>query len=87
MSRTPKCRTRRHFYNRLRNEPKTVRTTHNRRFTPIGVIVGTWLVHLLGLREILAIQIGGESFPIVWCIIGAALLVALLNLLRPRRRG
>ena len=52
----------------------------------IGAIVGTWLAHLLGLREILAIQIGGESFPIVWSIIGAALFVALLNLLRPRRR-
>ena len=52
----------------------------------IGAIVGTWLAHLLGLREILAIQIGGESFPIVWSIIGAALFVALLNVLRPRRR-
>ena len=52
----------------------------------VGAIVGTWLAHLLGLREILAIPFGGESFPIVWSIIGAALFVALLNLLRPRRR-
>ena len=52
----------------------------------IGAIVGTWLAHLLGLSEILAIQIGSQSFPIVWSIIGATLFVALLNLLRPRRR-
>ena len=52
----------------------------------IGAILGTWLAHLLGLGEILAIQIGGQSFPIVWSIIGAALFVAVLNLLRPRQR-
>ena len=53
----------------------------------IGAVLGTWLAHLLGLGEILAIQFGGQSFPIVWSIIGAALFVALLNVLRPRRRG
>ncbi len=52
----------------------------------VGAILGTWLARLLGLGEILAIQIGGQSFPIVWSIIGAALFVALLNVLRPRRR-
>lgn len=52
----------------------------------VGAILGTWLAGLLRLEEILAIQIGGKSFPIVWSIIGAALFVALLNLLRPRRR-
>ena len=52
----------------------------------VGAILGTWLAHLLGLGEILAIQFGGQSFPIVWSIIGAALFVALLNFLRPRRR-
>ena len=52
----------------------------------VGAILGTWLAHLLGLGEILAIQFGGQSFPIVWSIIGAALFVALLNFLRPRRQ-
>ena len=52
----------------------------------IGAIVGTWLARLLGLSEILAIQIGSQSFPIVWSIIGATLFVALLNFIRPRRR-
>ena len=53
----------------------------------VGAILGTWLARLLGLSEILAIQVGGQSFPIVWSIIGAALFVALLNVLRPRQRG
>ena len=52
----------------------------------IGAILGTWLAHLMGLGEILAIQFGGQSFPIVWSIIGAALFVAILNFLRPRQR-
>ena len=52
----------------------------------VGAILGTWLGRLLGLGEILAIQFGGQSFPIVWSIIGAALFVALLNLLNRRRR-
>ena len=53
----------------------------------VGAILGTWLARLLGLSEILAIQVGGQSFPIVWSIIGAALFVALLNFLNRRRRG
>ena len=52
----------------------------------IGAVLGTWLAHLLGLKELFAIQVGGQSFPIVWSIIGAALFVAVLNFLRPRRR-
>ena len=52
----------------------------------VGAILGTWLGRLLGLEEILAIQFGGQSFPIVWSIIGAALFVALLNVLNRRRR-
>lgn len=51
----------------------------------VGAILGTWLARLMGLSEILAIQVGGQSFPIVWSIIGAALFVALLNLLSRRR--
>jgi uncharacterized membrane protein YeaQ/YmgE (transglycosylase-associated protein family) len=50
----------------------------------IGAMLGAWLARLLGLGEILAIQIGGHPFPIAWSIIGAALFVAVLRLLRPR---
>lgn len=50
----------------------------------IGALLGTWLAGVLGLAELLPVQIGGHPFPIIWSIIGAALFVALLNLLRPR---
>jgi hypothetical protein len=39
----------------------------------------------MGLPELLTIQVGGQPFPVVWSIIGAALFAALLNLARPRR--
>lgn len=52
----------------------------------IGAILGTWIANAIGAGEILTVDVGGQSFPIVWSIIGAALFVALLNILRPRRR-
>lgn len=52
----------------------------------IGAILGTWLARLMGLSEILAVQVGGQSFPIIWSIMGAALFVAILNLAKPRRK-
>jgi uncharacterized membrane protein YeaQ/YmgE (transglycosylase-associated protein family) len=52
----------------------------------IGAILGTWLAELVGVREMLAVQIGGQSFPVVWSIIGATAFVAILNLMRSGRR-
>ena len=51
----------------------------------IGALLGVWLANLLGLPRAIAVSIGGESFPVLWSIIGAALFVALLGLFR--RRG
>jgi len=51
----------------------------------IGALFGTWLARQLGLPEPLSVQIGGESFPILWSIIGSALLVAGLAMLNRRR--
>lgn len=51
----------------------------------IGALVGSWLARVAGLPEILSVQIGNQPFPLVWSIIGAALFVAVLNLLS--RRG
>ena len=51
----------------------------------IGALLGTWLAGMLGLPELLAIPAGGMRFPIIWSIIGAALFVAVINLIsRPR---
>ena len=47
--------------------------------------LGTWIAHQMGLPELLTIQVGGQPFPVVWSIIGAALFAAIMNLARPRR--
>jgi len=50
----------------------------------IGALLGMWIARALGLAELFAVQIGGESFPIIWSIIGSALFVAVLGLFRRR---
>jgi uncharacterized membrane protein YeaQ/YmgE (transglycosylase-associated protein family) len=52
----------------------------------IGAFFGLWLGQQLGLPEPFPITIQGETFPILWAIIGSALLSALLGLIS-RRRG
>lgn len=52
----------------------------------IGALLGHWLSGLLGLPELIPLQIGGQPFPLVWSIIGAALFAALLGLLTGRRK-
>lgn len=47
----------------------------------IGALFGMWIAGALGLKEMLAISIGGQTFPIIWSIIGAALFVGILGLL------
>ena len=51
----------------------------------IGALLGTYLAHALGLPELFRINIAGESFPIVWSIIGLALFVAVISLITRRR--
>jgi len=51
----------------------------------IGALLGSWIASSLGLSEILAINVAGNPFPIVWSIIGAALFVAALSLITRRR--
>lgn len=52
----------------------------------IGALLGTWLARLLGMGEILSIQVGDHPFPIVWSVVGATLFVSILRMLR-RRSG
>jgi uncharacterized membrane protein YeaQ/YmgE (transglycosylase-associated protein family) len=52
----------------------------------VGAYIGVWLAAQLGLPEIFAISIDGESFPIVWGIVGSALLSLILGLFTSRRR-
>jgi uncharacterized membrane protein YeaQ/YmgE (transglycosylase-associated protein family) len=51
----------------------------------IGALIGMWLGRSLGLPELFVISIGGTRFPIIWSIIGSALFVAVLGLLKRGR--
>lgn len=51
----------------------------------IGALLGPWVAQQLELPEPFVIQIGGQPFPILWSIIGAALFVALIHLISRRR--
>lgn len=51
----------------------------------IGALLGPWVAQALGLPEPLMINIGGQPFPVLWSIIGAALFVALIHLVSRRR--
>ncbi|MGA9532086.1 MAG: GlsB/YeaQ/YmgE family stress response membrane protein [Anaerolineales bacterium] len=45
----------------------------------VGAFLGTWLARNMGLPLLLEVSVGGVSFPILWAILGAALLVALVG--------
>jgi uncharacterized membrane protein YeaQ/YmgE (transglycosylase-associated protein family) len=52
----------------------------------VGALLGSWLAGALGLPLVLTVSVGGQPFPIIWSVVGAALFVALLGLItRPRR--
>lgn len=48
----------------------------------IGAFVGLWVARQFGLPELFTITVSGNSIPIVWSIIGSALLVAALSIIR-----
>ncbi len=47
----------------------------------IGALVGRYLASALGLPDVLDVQIGDKTFPLVWSIIGSALFVAVVSFL------
>lgn len=52
----------------------------------IGAVLGSWLARQLGLSELMSLQIGAKSYPVVWSVIGASLFVGLLTFLAGDRR-
>lgn len=52
----------------------------------VGALIGSWLRAELGLPEPFPIEIQGQSFSLIWAIIGAALFVAVISLISGRRR-
>jgi len=51
----------------------------------IGAIIGVWIADALHLPHLFYVRIAGESFPIIWSIIGSALFVALISFITRRR--
>ncbi len=51
----------------------------------IGAFLGMWLARTLHLPEPFLISIQGESFPLLWSIIGSALFCGVLGFLTRRR--
>jgi len=53
----------------------------------MGAMIGPWMALQLGLPELFMIRIGDEPFPIIWSIIGAAVVAMLVGILTPKRRS
>ena len=51
----------------------------------IGALLGPWIASQLSLSEPFVLRLSGQSFPILWSIIGAALFIAFLHLISGRR--
>jgi uncharacterized membrane protein YeaQ/YmgE (transglycosylase-associated protein family) len=51
----------------------------------LGALLGTWIADGLGLPSLLAISVDGRSIDVLWAILGAVLLLAILSLVRRRR--
>ncbi len=51
----------------------------------IGAFLGLWLARSLHLPEPFLISVQGETFPLMWSIIGSALFCAVLGFLSRRR--
>lgn len=52
----------------------------------VGALIGMWLARQMGMPELFALHIGGQSFPVIWSIIGSALFVAVIGLISRSRR-
>jgi uncharacterized membrane protein YeaQ/YmgE (transglycosylase-associated protein family) len=50
----------------------------------IGAFLGMWLSRQLGLSELFAITIEGETFPVLWSIIGSTIFMVILGLITRR---
>ena len=51
----------------------------------IGALLGLWVARRLGLPEPFPVEVGGQVFPVIWSIVGAALFVAVIGLITRRR--
>ena len=52
----------------------------------LGAFIGMWFARQFGLPELIPITVDGETFPVVWSVVGSAILSLLLGLLTRGRR-
>jgi uncharacterized membrane protein YeaQ/YmgE (transglycosylase-associated protein family) len=48
----------------------------------IGAYIGLWMSGKFGLPELLTIKIGGKVFPVIWSVVGSAILTFIVALIR-----
>ena len=53
----------------------------------LGAYIGMWLAQQFNLPAFFVLQVDGRDFPIIWAIIGSALLSAGLGLIFRYRRA
>lgn len=51
----------------------------------VGALIGWWFARHFGFPEPLPVRIGPQTFPVVWSVLGSALLVFCLSLITRRR--
>lgn len=51
----------------------------------IGALLGSWMSSQLGLPELFNINVGGNTFPVIWSIIGSVIFVVIVGLLTKKR--
>lgn len=52
----------------------------------VGAFIGKWLAGELGLTYLLPVTIDGETFPVVWSIVGSALFTLAIGLITRGRK-
>ena len=53
----------------------------------IGAYIGMWLSAKFGLPELFTIKVGGKAFPIIWSVVGSAVLTFIVALIRKAISG
>jgi uncharacterized membrane protein YeaQ/YmgE (transglycosylase-associated protein family) len=51
----------------------------------VGAWLGSWVVGQTHLPLLYVLHVRGESFPVIWSIIGAAILSAVMSILTARK--
>jgi uncharacterized membrane protein YeaQ/YmgE (transglycosylase-associated protein family) len=52
----------------------------------VGAVIGVWLAGALNLPDLLVITVGGDRFPVIWSIVGAAIFALVVGQLTRRSR-